>query len=124
MESRINHEPDFNEPKLGRKSNGIKITLGRWRDKADVFAAVVVIAMFLMMCGAAIMQHWHHSMYGKIEYLTPNYEFGVRIPGTNYVVNGSDTLEIRKNVIVSYNYVRLSKSEREEARERIKRIRE
>ncbi|MFO0386343.1 MAG: hypothetical protein ACK505_06160 [Flavobacteriales bacterium] len=121
--SRINHEPNLQEPEI-KKRSGFRIKISNWRDKAQSFALFILVAIFLAMIIAAGLEHWRQASIGRYEYLTPNYEYGVRIPGTNYVVEGKDTLEIRKNVTVNYNYVRLSKEERIEARRRIKLLQE
>jgi hypothetical protein len=82
----------------------------------------ILIAAIIVFCGAFGSGYKSASLnQPQIELYYPELDHGARIPGTNYSVDGKDTLEIVKSV--NYNYRVLSKAERAQAREYIKSLR-
>ena len=81
-------------------------------------AVKIVIASVIIYCVLLFFS----SLYtpkSNVELYYPHDEYGARIPGTNYIIEGRDTLEIVK----SYRYRILDQKERAQAREYIKSLR-
>ncbi len=79
----------------------------------------VYTAAILGSCLTSYLVYHHDDT--KVELYYPALDHGARIPGTNYSVDGKDTLEIVKSV--NYNYRILNQAERKQAREYIKSLR-
>lgn len=98
----------------------IKTTSSTWSKAHEgiwIGLALLTVLLLGFVAGVLVKQQQGAELYH------PDFNYaGARIPGTNYVVNGSDTLEIVKYTRTDYTYRLLNQAERRQAREYIKRL--
>lgn len=85
-------------------------------NKILAYTMIVCIGVF---AGLAVLIAVSQAPKNSAVLFYPSDSYGARIPGTNYIIDGKDTLEI----VQSYHYRILDKEERAQAREYIKSLR-
>jgi hypothetical protein len=88
-------------------------------DILDKTSNYIIILCIPFIVGCLVFIGFSKAPKKSTELLYPSDSYGARIPGTNYLVDGKDTLEI----VQSYHYRLLDKEERAQAREHIKSLR-